>query len=49
MELVKQEGGFFGILLETLAVSMLGNMLTGKGVVRARTGDNIVDHMDENV
>ena len=41
----KQEGGFFCMLLEALALSMLGNMLTPKGIMRAETGYNM-DHMD---
>ena len=36
------------MLLETLGASMLGNMLTGKGVMRVGRGyDNIYD-MDKN-
>ena len=31
----KQEGGFLGMLLETIGVSVLGNMLTVNGVMRA--------------
>ena len=46
-EIKKQEGGVFGMLLETLGASMLGNMLTGKGVLRpGRTYDNM-DHTDK--
>ena len=30
-----QKGGFLPILLGTLAASILGNTLTGKGVIRA--------------
>ena len=40
---------FLGVLLETLGASMLGNMLNGKGAVRAGTGYNNMDHMHENV
>ena len=43
------------MLLRTLGASMLGNMLTGKGVGRAgkgvvRTGTryNVMDHIDNN-
>ena len=43
-EIKRQEVGFLGMLLGTLGVSMLGNMLTGKGL-RARTGYNAMDHM----
>ena len=31
----KQKRGFLGILLGTLVESLLGNMLAGKGVIRA--------------
>ena len=31
----KQKGGFLSILLGTLGASLLGNILTGKGIVRA--------------
>ena len=34
-EIIKQEGEFLGILLGILGASMLGNMLTGRCVVRA--------------
>ena len=34
-EVKSQEGGFLGMLLETLGASMLGNMLTRRGVMRA--------------
>ena len=36
-ETKEQEGGFLGMLLGTLGASLLGNMLAGKGVVRAVT------------
>ena len=32
----EQKGGFFSMLLGTLGASLLGNMLVGKGVIRAR-------------
>ena len=35
-EMKKEEGEFFGMLLTTLCASVFGNMLTGKGVIRAR-------------
>ena len=38
-ETKKQEGGFLGMLLGTLAASLLGNMLTGKGMLRAGYGN----------
>ena len=31
----KQKGGFLSMLLGTLGASLLGNLLTGKGIVRA--------------
>ena len=34
-EAKEQKGGFLPILLGTLAASILGNTLTGKGVIRA--------------
>ena len=36
----EQKGGFLSMLLGTLGVSLLGNMLAGKGVVRA--GEEII-------
>ena len=36
---IKQNGGFLGILLGTLGASLLGNMLTGKGLIRASYGN----------
>ena len=35
----KQEGGFLGLLLGTLGASLFGNLLTGKGIVRAGSGN----------
>ena len=35
-----QKGGFLSMLLGTLGSSLLGNLLTGKGVVRANYGNN---------
>ena len=34
-EAKKQKRGFLGLLLETLGASLLGNLLTGKGTIRA--------------
>ena len=34
-----QKGGFLGILLCTLGAILLGNMLTGKGMLRAGYGN----------
>ena len=36
----KEQGGFLSMLLGTLGASLLGNLLTGKGVVRAGYGNN---------
>ena len=46
-EVKKQKGGFLDILLGTLGASMLGNMLTGKGVIRARRGYNNIDQLGQ--
>ena len=35
----EQKGGFLSMLLGTLGASLLGNLLTGKGIVRAGTGN----------
>ena len=37
-ETKEQTGGFLSILLGTLGDSLLGNLLTGKGIVSASTG-----------
>ena len=37
-EVKEQKGGFLSMLLGTLGVSLLGNMLAGKGVMRAGKG-----------
>ena len=43
-ETKEQKGGFLSMLLGTLGASLLGNLLTGKGVVRAGYGNkNKVD------
>ena len=34
-EAKEQKGGFLSMLLGTLGASLLGNLLTGKGVIRA--------------
>ena len=36
----EQKGGFLSMLLGTLGASLLGNLLTGKGVIRAGSGNN---------
>ena len=35
----EQKGGFLSMLLGTLGASFLGNLFTGKGIVRACTGN----------
>ena len=37
-ETKEQKGGFLSMLLGTLGASLLGNLLTGKGIARAGTG-----------
>ena len=34
----EQKGGFFSMLLKTLGASLLGNLLTGKGTIKAGNG-----------
>ena len=34
-----QSGGYLSLLLDTLARTLLGNLLSGKGIVRAGKGD----------
>ena len=38
-ETKEQKGGFLSMLLRTLGATLLGNLLTGKGIVRAGTGN----------
>ena len=38
-ETKEQKGGFLSILLGTLGASLLGNLLTGKGILRAGSGN----------
>ena len=38
-ETKEQKGGFLSILLGTLGASLLGNLLIGKGIVRAGSGN----------
>ena len=40
-EVKKQKGGFLSMLLGTLGASLLGNILTGKGIYRAGKGRGI--------
>ena len=37
-EVKEQKGGFLSMLLGTLGASLLGNLLVGKGIVRAGEG-----------
>ena len=37
-EIKEQRGGFLSMLLGTLGASLLGNLLTGKGMMRAGEG-----------
>ena len=39
-ETKEQKGGFLRMLLRTLGASLLGTLLTGKGIVRAGSGIN---------
>ena len=36
----EQKGGFLSMLLGTLGASLFGSLLTGKGFVRADSGNN---------
>ena len=38
-ETKEQKGGFLSTLLGTLGASLLGNLLSGKGIVRAGSGN----------
>ena len=39
-ETKEQKGGLLSMLLGTLGATLLGNLLTGKGIVRAGSGNN---------
>ena len=39
-ETKEQKGGFLSLLLGTLGASLLGHLLTGKGIVRAGSENN---------
>ena len=41
-ETKKRKGGFLSMLISTLGASLLGNMLAGKGIVRAGFRKGIV-------
>ena len=40
-EVKEQRGGFVSMLIGTLGASLLGNLLTGKGIYRAEEGKGI--------
>ena len=40
-EVKEQKGGFLSMLLGTLGASLLGNLLTGRGIYRAGKGKGI--------
>ena len=40
-ETKEQKGGFLSMLLGTLGASLLGNLLTGKGIERASSGKQL--------
>ena len=42
IEVKEQKGGYLSMLLGTLGASLLGNLLTGKGIYRAEKGKGIV-------
>ena len=39
-ETKEQEGGFLSMFLGALGATFLGNLLTGKGIIRAGSGNN---------
>ena len=41
-EIKEQTGGFFSMLLGTLGASLLGNLLTGRGIYRAGKGKGVL-------
>ena len=43
-EAKERKGGFLSMLLETLGASLLGNILSGKGLMRARNGTSRVSY-----
>ena len=47
-ETKEQKGGFLFMLLGTLGASLLGNLLTGKGIVRAGTGRPLSSSLKNN-
>ena len=47
-EIKEQKGGFLSMLLGTLGASLLGNLLTGRGINRAGEGRGI-NRADEGI
>ena len=47
-EIKEQKGGFLSTLLGTLGASLLGNMLAGRGVIRAGEGTIIAGYGSKN-
>ena len=47
-ETKKQKEGFLSMLLGTLGASLLGNLLTGKGILRAGTGRPLSSSLKNN-
>ena len=45
-EIKEQKGGFLSMLLGTLGATFLGNLLTGKCIVRAGYGNQLKNKMD---
>ena len=45
-EIKEQKGGFLSMLLGTLGATLLGNLLTGKGIVRVGYGNQLKNKMD---
>ena len=39
-EIKEQKGGFLSMLLGTLGATLLGNLLSGKGIIRAGSGND---------
>ena len=46
-ETKEQKGGFLSMLLGTSGVSLLGNLLTGKGILRAGSGRPLSSSLKE--
>ena len=49
MELKNKEGGFLSMLLSTLGASLLGNLLTGKGMMTAGEGSVAIRAKGEGI